>query len=124
MSQEIASILGFLEQVKSPYLQPFLSLSNRIDHEALVAAENLKFLTVLEDPCKQLGAARVCEIPILLPMLLQQIRMIWQISPFYNTSEKITGLLCKVCKIPSQLSYPKCHIFIGLKVGFCRLAMR
>ncbi|KAI5057584.1 hypothetical protein GOP47_0027599 [Adiantum capillus-veneris] len=96
INPEIVSIMKFLEQIKSPYLQPFRSLSNRIDHEACVAAENLKFLTVLEDPCRELGTAKLCDIPMILPVLLQRIRMIWRISPFYNTSEKIAGLLCKV----------------------------
>ncbi|MCO5578650.1 hypothetical protein L7F22_032494 [Adiantum nelumboides] len=125
INPEIMSIVIFLEQIKSPYLQPFLSLSNRIDHEAHVAAENLKFLTVLEDPCRELGTAKLCDIPLILPVLLQRIRMIWRISPFYNTSEKITGLLCKVSnEIIHRCStgIPLIEIFQG-DVEKCKLAL-
>nr|AML30862.1 axonemal inner arm dynein heavy chain 6 [Marsilea vestita] len=122
---EITSILGFLEEMKSQYIHPFLNLSSRIDYEALVAAENLKFLTVLEEPCRELATTRLCDIPSVLPMLLQRIRMIWQISPFYNSSEKITGLLCKVSNEIIQrcsAEIPLLEIFEG-DVEKCKTAL-
>ncbi|KAH7307448.1 hypothetical protein KP509_22G059200 [Ceratopteris richardii] len=125
VNPDIMSILKFLEQIKSSYLQPFLSLLNKIDNEALIAAENLKFLTVLEDPCKELTTAKLCDIPIVLPILLQRIRMIWRISPFYNTSEKITSLLCKVSNEIIHrcgTGIPLIEIFQG-DIQKCKLAL-
>lgn len=40
--------------------------------------------------------AKPSEIPALLPGLLSCIRMIWNLSKFYNTEERLTGLLRKI----------------------------
>lgn len=44
----------------------------------------------------QLTMAKPSEIPALLPGLLSCIRMIWNLSKFYNTEERLTGLLRKI----------------------------
>lgn len=44
----------------------------------------------------QLTMAKPKEIPALLPGLLSCIRMIWNLSKFYNTEERLTGLLRKI----------------------------
>lgn len=92
----VARIVGVLELAKSSYLPPFLNLSNLIQHEAAAAEDNLKFVSSLEAPCKMLSSAEPAGIPPLLPKLLHCIRMIWNISRFYNTPERLTGLLRKV----------------------------
>lgn len=66
------------------------------DREAVAAADNLKFLLCLEEPCKTLAKAHPQEIPQLLPPILNCIRMVWNISRFYNTPDRITVLLRKV----------------------------
>ena len=70
-----------------PFLDP---------REAVAAGDNLKFLLCLEDPCKALAAAHPEEIPALLPPILSCIRMVWNISRFYNTPERVTVLLRKL----------------------------
>ncbi|CAN0114349.1 unnamed protein product, partial [Laminaria digitata] len=45
---------------------------------------------------RQLSRAKPSEIPALLPGLLNCIRMIWHLSKFYNTEERLTGLLRKI----------------------------
>lgn len=62
----------------------------------MAAADNLKFLLCLEEPCKTLAKAHPQEIPQLLPPILNCIRMVWNISRFYNTPDRITVLLRKV----------------------------
>lgn len=67
------------------------------------AESNLKFLTVLKDPCADLADAKPSEIPAMLPKILNLIRMIWVNSDFYKTRERLTGLLRKVISgIPIQ----------------------
>lgn len=44
----------------------------------------------------QLTMAKPKEISALLPGLLNCIRMIWNLSKFYNTEERLTGLLRKI----------------------------
>lgn len=70
--------------------------ATRCDREAVAAADNLKFLLCLEEPCKTLAKAHPQEIPQLLPPILNCIRMVWNISRFYNTPDRITVLLRKV----------------------------
>ncbi|KAJ7527535.1 hypothetical protein O6H91_16G059900 [Diphasiastrum complanatum] len=112
----VAAILRILVLLKSTYLGPFLSLSQKIEQEAIIATENLKFLTVLEEPCKDLATVELKNIPFVLPKLLRSVRMIWKLSPFYNTMEKISGLFSKVSNdIISRCSagIPLTHIFEG-----------
>ena len=83
-NEKVKNIENVLEASKSSYLAPFLSLSNNIQRQTMAAEDNLKFLLSLEKPCQ------------LLAKLLHCIRMIWNISRFYNTPERLTGLLRKV----------------------------
>jgi dynein heavy chain len=92
----VSDIVAVLEQAKSSYLAPFLNLRNLIQREAIAAEDNLKFLLCLEGPCQTLHKSTPSEIPPILPHLLNCIRMIWNISRFYNTPERLTGLLRKV----------------------------
>ena len=62
----------------------------------MAAEDNLKFLLSLETPCQALVKATPAAIAPILPKLLHYIRMIWNISRFYNTPERITSLLRKV----------------------------
>lgn len=60
------------------------------------AEDNWKFLLCLEQPCQQLHKALPSQIPDLLPHILSCVRMIWNVSRFYNTPERITVLLRKL----------------------------
>ena len=55
--ESVAGIVAVLEQAKSSYLPPFQALSKLIQHEAIAAEDNLKFLSSLEAPCKRLAQA-------------------------------------------------------------------
>ena len=61
------------------------------------AQSNLKFLTVLKDPCVELAEAEPKNIGPKLQKILNLIRMIWVNSEFYKTRERLTGILRKVC---------------------------
>ena len=47
-----------------------------------------------------MAKAGASQIPQLLPKLLHCIRMIWNTSSFYNTPERISGLLRKARRPP------------------------
>ena len=85
-----------LEYAKSSYLAPFLNLRNLIQREAVAAEDNLQFLQTLEEPCTKLAAATPAEIPAALPAVLNGVRLVWNLSRFYNTPDRIIGLLRKV----------------------------
>lgn len=88
--------MNVLELSQSSYLAPFLSLRHAIQREAGIAEDNLRFLQCLEGPCTELAAAAPSDIPRLLPKILNCIRIIWNISRFYNTPDRLIGLLRKL----------------------------
>eukprot|EP00210_Caulerpa_lentillifera_P007994 g7633.t1 len=95
-SAPVIKIVSLLEFAKSAYLSPFLELRNSIEREAICADDNLKFLNCLRQPCEKLASASPVEIPSTLPPIVNTIRVIWNLSRFYNTSERISSLLTKL----------------------------
>ena len=93
---EVAHIVAVLEQAKSSYLPPFLKLSQLIQEGTSEAVDNLKFLKNLQEPCLLLAEASPHDIPAILPSILNVIRLVWKHSRFYNTADRLTGLLRKV----------------------------
>jgi dynein heavy chain, axonemal len=93
---KVAAIVNVLEHAKSSYLPPFLNLRNLIQREAVAAEDNLKFLLCLEKPCTDLSKAHPVDIPGLMPHILSCIRMVWNVSRFYNTPDRVTVLLRKL----------------------------
>ena len=92
----VKRIVQVLQQAASSYLTPFSQLALSIQQGSREANNNLLFLSTLEAPCQQLAAARPADIPALLPTIANLVRMIWTHSGFYNTEERLTGLLRKV----------------------------
>lgn len=74
------------------------ALRESIQQESLAADDNLRCLTILEEPCQRLAAAAPAEIPSVLPTILHCIRAVWKYSRFYNTPHYIVGLLRKVSR--------------------------
>lgn len=74
----------------------FGGLVNDIKTKSEQANNNLLFLESLYEPCKALQSADPKDIPQILPGLLMRVRMIWQHSKYYNSNERISGLLHKI----------------------------
>lgn len=115
-SAEAQKIVAVLECAKSSYLAQFLRLSTMIQDGSLQAQENLKFLTLLREPCQELLSADLKAIPNIYPHILNCIRLVWSRSHYYNSKEQITSLLRKVSneiiqRCISQISLPR--IFAG-----------
>ena len=89
-------IVEVLELAKSSYLAPFQKLSQLIEEGRTEAVDNLKFLENLNEPCETLAAAAPADIPAILPKILNVVRLIWRYSRFYNSAERLAGLLRKV----------------------------
>lgn len=89
-------MVATLSLAGSSYLGPFLELKEQIQHEAVAAQDNVRFMACLEGPCQKLSKASPPEIPALLPQILDCIRMIWTLSQVYNTPERIASLLRKL----------------------------
>jgi dynein heavy chain len=94
--KDVKKIINVLEYAKSTFLDQFLRLSNLIQEGTVEAQENLKFLSILTGHCTQLSQAEPKEIVALLPTILRSVRLIWANSKYYNTKERVTGLLRKI----------------------------
>jgi len=92
----INKIVKILELSKSSYLAPFQNIAEMIQRGSVEANDNLKYLMVLFEPCSVLAKAEPALIPTVLPEIIYCIRLICSSSEFYNTEERITGLLRKV----------------------------
>ncbi|XXQ31513.1 AAA+ ATPase domain-containing protein [Plasmodiophora brassicae] len=92
----VVDIVRVLQIVGSSYLRPFETLKGMIQSGSDEANDNLRFLETLHEPCNKLKGAAPNQIPPLLVDILNLIRMIWTLSKFYNTQERLTGLLRKV----------------------------
>lgn len=93
---QVSDIVKVLSLSGSSYLAPFLQLKERIQQEAVAAEDNVRFLACLDGPCQQLSKATPQQIPALLPQVLNCIRMVWSFSKYYNTPDRIVGLLQKL----------------------------
>eukprot|EP01049_Picozoa_sp_SAG25_P003167 SAG25_NODE_178_length_12673_cov_19.868459_7_plen_1726_part_01 len=89
-------IVSVLEATNSTYLLAFTKLADEIKEKTQTAEDNCRFLQLLQEPCEQLAAAEPKDIPVLLPHLLNCIRMIWSTSTFFRIPERLTRLLRKV----------------------------
>lgn len=93
---EIVNIISLLEHAKSAYLEQFKALMEQIQRGANEAYNNLKFLETIRPHCINLRQTAPDEIVNILPELLGRIRLIWAFSQYYNTEQRITGILRKI----------------------------
>ncbi|KAJ1563094.1 Dynein heavy chain 5, axonemal [Cladochytrium tenue] len=96
-SPNCKKVIGILNAVKSrALLNTWKDLDNRVTDAANESKDNVKYLYTLErfyEPlynCDPLGM-----IPA-IPGLINAIKMIYSISRYYNTSERMTSLFVKV----------------------------
>jgi len=96
VDQKLIKIIEVLQRVGSSYLQGFVTLKDQIEVSYDEAASNLKFLKILEEPCRKIEKAQPAEIPALIPDVLCAVRVIWELSDNYATPERMKGLLTKI----------------------------
>jgi dynein heavy chain, axonemal len=71
-------------------------LTKLIDKGHEEAEDNLQFLNLLGDPCRKVENAQPKEIPKLLPEVLNNVRIIYELSKHYNTQDRMKSLLTKI----------------------------
>ena len=93
---ELKRIINVLDIAGSSYLAGFKDLEKKIKAGHEEANDNLQFLNTLSDPCRKIENAEPKDIPKILPEVLNSVRLIWELSKFYNTPERMKGLLTKI----------------------------
>lgn len=119
--KQLKKIIEVLTRAHSSYLGGFKELEEKIKLGYDEANDNLQWLDILKDPCIKIDNAQPKDIPKLLPEVLNNVRMIWECSRYYNTNDKMKSMLTKIsnqiihrCR---AMNYPVQGIFnvLGLK---------
>ncbi|ELU05307.1 hypothetical protein CAPTEDRAFT_162628 [Capitella teleta] len=95
-SPRCKAVVGVLCAAKSKSIKRWREMDARITDAANEAKDNVKYLYTLE---KFFGPLVKCNPASMLehiPSLMNAIRMIYSISSYYNTSERMTSLFVKV----------------------------
>ncbi|KAJ3342801.1 Dynein heavy chain 5, axonemal [Gonapodya sp. JEL0774] len=90
-------VIGILNAVKSKaHLKTWRDLDNRVTDAANESKDNVKYLYTLERFCEPLYQADPLSMIPAIPGLINAIKMIYSISRYYNTSERMTSLFVKI----------------------------
>ncbi|XP_037072257.1 dynein heavy chain 2, axonemal-like [Pollicipes pollicipes] len=85
-----------LEHAKSSYIGRFNRLAHEIQDGSQQAESNKHYLSLLQEPCEELSKSSPDEMAGQLEHVLTLIRVVWNNSPYYNTRERVTGILRRV----------------------------
>lgn len=95
-SPEFRAVEMVLHISHSKVMKMWRSLDIRITHRANEAKDNVKFLSTLEKVCQPLYNSDPVTITKSVQNIVSIIQMIYSVSLYYNTSEKISVLLSEV----------------------------
>ncbi|XP_040833581.1 dynein heavy chain 5, axonemal [Ochotona curzoniae] len=95
-SRDVKVVLAVLAAAKSKLLKMWRETDIRVTDAANEAKDNVKYLYTLERCCDPLYSSDPVSMIETIPTLITAIKMIYGISHYYNTSEKITSLFVKV----------------------------
>jgi len=94
--KQLKKIIEVLTKANSSYLSGFKELEEKIRVGYDEANDNLQFLRTLEAPCKAIENAQPKDIPKILPEVLNNVRIIWELSSYYSTPDRLKSLLTKI----------------------------
>ena len=90
-------VIGILNAVKSKaLLKTWKELDDRVTDAANESKDNVKYLYTLERFCDPLYRSDPLGMIPAIPGLINAIKMIYSISRYYNTSERMTSLFVKI----------------------------
>ncbi|CAI9729037.1 dynein heavy chain 5, axonemal-like [Octopus vulgaris] len=95
-SKKVKTVVGVLQAAKSKSLKRWKELDGRITDAANEAKDNVKYLYTLEKFFGSLIKCNPVTIVEHIPSLINAVRMIYCISQYYNTSERMTSLFVKI----------------------------
>ncbi|KAL5009929.1 hypothetical protein ScPMuIL_012234 [Solemya velum] len=95
-SPRVKAVVGVLQIAKSKTLRKWKDLDGRITDAANEAKDNVKYLYTLDKFFGPLVKCTPASMVEHIPSLMNAIRMIYSISGYYNSPERMTSLFVKV----------------------------
>ena len=92
-SSAVLACIGALRSNQSQYLSRFDDLRSEIIEASHQAETNLRFLSILQEPCAAIAATPVDSLPDCYDDLLSRVRLIWRHCPYYRSQERLQHLL-------------------------------
>ncbi|GAA49452.1 dynein heavy chain 5 axonemal [Clonorchis sinensis] len=92
----VQSVITALQYANSRIIKYWRELDDRITTAVNEAKDNVKYLSTLDNFFGTFSLANPVKLMEELPILLNAIRMIYSISHYYNSSERVTSLFIKV----------------------------
>ncbi|XP_039610081.1 dynein heavy chain 5, axonemal-like [Polypterus senegalus] len=108
----VKKVLGVLQVAKSRTLKHWKHLDVCITSAANEARDNVKFLYTLDGFFSTIGRCTPTSMLEHIPSLINSIRMIYSISQYYNTSERMTSLFVKITN--QMISTCKAYLYQGV----------
>ncbi|XP_046353935.2 dynein axonemal heavy chain 5-like isoform X1 [Haliotis rufescens] len=108
----VKRVVGVLQVAKSKSLKKWKELDGRITDAANEAKDNVKYLYTLDKFFGPLVKCTPASMVEHIPSLMNAIRMIYSISQYYNTSERMTSLFVKVTN--QMITTCKAYIMQGV----------
>lgn len=107
---DFKTIVQILEKVSNDEVKLFQQLRQDVSKACLEARDNTRFLQTLERHFKQLQRADIVQLPEIINSLYSAIRMVWTISRYYNTEERLQPLLMRISKQLNQRIISYCEV--------------
>ena len=95
-SREMTVVRGVLGQTRSPALRRWKTLETPMQDQTNEAKDNVKYLMTLEKYLDVLGGGTPAQIAEALPAFLQNVKMMYTISRYYASEERLSTLFCKL----------------------------
>ncbi|CAL6054637.1 Dynein_heavy chain [Hexamita inflata] len=103
-------IVQIIEKVQNDETKVFQQLRQEVSKCCLEARDNTRFLQTLERHFKLLARSPVNTLTDVITSLYSAIRMVWTISRYYNTEERLQPLLVRISHQINQRIKQNCKI--------------
>lgn len=91
--KDFQRIFHILQKSQSIFVKPLTELFHKIDNEILQAHDDIRYLELLLEPCKEISTApSPADIPVRLAKIINIIRYIWLNAKHFNDLDSITKL--------------------------------
>ncbi|VDO02200.1 unnamed protein product [Rodentolepis nana] len=116
-SKEVSSVIGTLSNVKSTSLDLWNELRDKLSIYAIEAKSNVHFLSGLNKYFGSIFHNDPKKLKEDIPALVNSIKVIFEVSEYFNTTERITSLFVKVTN--QMVGSCRHYLYSGVEKIWC-----